>query len=73
MSHLPLSKQLKWVTVHQPANHHSPLTDRVRDQSLITGKAGGQNVRGGGVASFKPAKKGGRHVFLSHAEERAHL
>ena len=64
MSHLPLSKQLKWVTVHQPANHHSPLTDRVRDRSLITGKGGGgQNVRGRGVASFKPAKKGADMCF----------
>ena len=39
-----------------------------RDWSLITGRGGLQNGRGGGHAKFYPDEKGGGGKSLSHAE-----
>ena len=40
----------------------------LRDWSLITGRGGLQNGRGGGHMKFYPYEKGGRKQSFSHAE-----
>ena len=40
----------------------------IRDWSLITGRGGLQNVRGGGHVKFYPYEKGGGGKSFSHAK-----
>ena len=51
---------------------HKYIGPSVRDWSLITGREGAMNRRGGGGhVKFYPYEKGGQH-FFNHAEGRGH-